>query len=386
MKVHLAYRDVNKVRYWVAEWTEPRPEGGRPKRCTRSLGVTGKTRAAREEARRICDAIAQQMMMPDPGPVLTTADFAAAYLDSVGRSLRPSTMVSYAANITRFTKLYGDLPLKEIRAENIEAFIASLKGLSPASINIALRSLRAMFRRAIVHGHISSSPMAGVPMARVPEKTFPPFLTLEQYWGHVEPVMPSNRFRAACRLAMFSGMRLGEIGALRWQDIDFDLNEIRIESRDGWQTKSGKGRVVPLLDPVRDALTLLPKSHQSVLGVRTGTKKETPDTSTISRMWRELVAKINSDEDLIPPITFHGLRHSYATWLAASGLPLRSLQAVLGHADIATTMIYTHVQPQHLTEQVRGIAQAVGVCGVFCGNGASTGAKMHRNGSRRLAG
>lgn len=366
MKVRLAYRDVNDVRYWVAEWTEPRPEGGRPKRCTRSLGVTGKTRAAREEARRICDTIAQQMTLPEPEPVLTTADFAVSYLESASRSVRESTLASYTAHITRFTDMFGDLPLKDVRAENIEAFIASFNGLKPTTVNIALRSLRAMFRRAIVRGHISMSPMAGVPMARVPERTFPAFITLEQYWRHVEPAMPSHRFRAACRLAMFAGMRRGEIAALRWKDVDLEQNEIRIESRDGWQTKSGKGRVVPLLDPVRDVLTELPKSHPTVLSVRSKTKG-TPDTATITHMWGRLVSKVNRDEELIPPIPFHGLRHSYATWLAASGLPLRSLQAALGHADISTTMIYTHVQPQHLTEQIRGIATAAGICGVFCG-------------------
>ena len=80
------------------------------------------------------------------------------------------------------------------------------------------------------------------------------------------------------------------------------------------------------------------------------------DDNAIGRAWKQTLSDVQTKGQDVPPIPCHGLRHSYATWLATEvGLDLNALQALLGHADISTTMLYAHVQPNLAVEQAKRI-------------------------------
>jgi site-specific recombinase XerD len=81
-----------------------------------------------------------------------------------------------------------------------------------------------------------------------------------------------------------------------------------------------------------------------------------PDGSAIARAWRATVRAVHEETPSVPAIRFHGLRHSFATFMAQKGVPLPILQALLGHANIQTTMIYSHVQPSSAVETARAVA------------------------------
>lgn len=377
MKFHLRWKDVDGVRYYLAEWSEPSNEkGARAKRRTKSLGVHGPISgrgapAARREAElRLVEfereAQKKARELASGGSAITVGEYIDVYLDTIERSIRPKTHLIYQSFLGKFADAYGDMMLADVTPTHIQHFASSLSAYSPTSVHMALRTVRSLFRRAMLTDIITRSPFRGIAFPNIPKRTFPPFLTIEQFETLVMPRIETPRLAAACVLAFYAGLRRGEIAALRWGDIDDERKEIRIESRDDWQTKTGHGRVVPLLPPVQRALAKLPRKSALVLGVTDGAL---PDTSALTRGWIRTIRRINAEREVIPPITFHGLRHSFATWLATSGLPLRSLQAVLGHANIQTTMIYTHIQPHAVVQQVHAIAQNLpDFSGVFSGD------------------
>jgi len=173
------------------------------------------------------------------------------------------------------------------------------------------------------------------------------------------------RDRALLELLYASGLRASELCALRASDLDL---------KKGWLKTFGKGskeRVVPLGESARDAIEnystfARPKLLEARAARRKLEKKEHSARQPAARLFlnergeelsrvslyqivRHHAARANLPEWVSP----HTLRHSFATHLLQGGADLRAIQEMLGHADIATTQIYTHVETQHLRESYR---------------------------------
>lgn len=238
-------------------------------------------------------------------------------------------------------------------------------------MNVALRNLRAVFNDAVRKGLFSETPMRATKMLTVPKKTFPPYITMRQFKTVVLAIVTDQRHHVAFSLAMLAGLRRREIAHLRWDQIDFDAGIISIESRDDFQTKSGRGRVLPLYSSLREELMKLRAQQQAEDDRRSmrkarNTKPELkreyvlqarlriPDGISLNEAWTTYIDRFTEADPSFPRITLHGLRHSFATWLASeAGLNLRALQALLGHAHIETTMVYAHIQPQLAVEAAK---------------------------------
>lgn len=353
MRLYLKWTDKNGERYWyAAQVYQTLDESGRRVRKERwhSLHVKGKNkRRAAERAIHDLEMELQTGRWREEQPI-TVRQFIEMYLASVRSSLRPKTWDMYRHWLSSFAADNLHLRLAELTPVFVERWKMRLsQTYSPASINIALRSLKAALNHAVRQGLIDRSPMIGVRMALVPKRTFPPFITMEQFKTVVLPSVKDQRHRVAFCLAMLAGLRRREIAFLRWDQIDFERSEIRIESNEAFQTKSGHGRVVPLYATLRAELEKLPRSGEYVLRA----KNRRPDDHALSRAWLKVRKRLNG---ALPPIPLHGLRHSFATWLAGEvGLNLKAIQAILGHGDIQTTMLYAHIQPQLAVEQAKRV-------------------------------
>ena len=146
-----------------------------------------------------------------------------------------------------------------------------------------------------------------------------------------------------------TGLRQGELIGLRWRDVDFDARRIRVVSpyvrgEFGDPKSIGSGRSVPMAERVADALrdlrerTLYPRDRELVFcHPETG---KPLDRSKLVRRFKDALRRAD-----VHQITFHELRHTFGTRMAASGTPMRTLQYWMGHADSKTTQIYAHYQP-----------------------------------------
>jgi integrase len=161
------------------------------------------------------------------------------------------------------------------------------------------------------------------------------------------------------RALLFTGCRLGEILGLRWLDVDMRRNVVSIV-----QQKTGKQKTLPIEGEFREVLLALPRSIGAapVFTRPDGRPFATIDVQRAFRIARKL-SGIRSE------LTPHSLRHTFASWLAISGQPLRTIQELLGHADIRMTIRYSHLSPAHLSDAMKTIGP------IAEGNGASVAVK-----------
>lgn len=151
-------------------------------------------------------------------------------------------------------------------------------------------------------------------------------------------------------LSLRAGLRFGEIATLAWSDIDFEHGMLTLRSTN---TKSGRTRHLPLTDDVVAMLKSRPRRNILVFpGQSGGVQAQVSDT--FNRVVEELGFNANI-HDVSQKVVFHTCRHTFASWLVMRGVPLHTVQTLLGHSSIAMTMRYSHLAPDHLRAAVSSL-------------------------------
>lgn len=244
---------------------------------------------------------------------------------------------------------------KSVTAEHITNFLASRKraGLEAASVRLDAVAIRIFFRFLVARQGWPANPAESLSLPR-PEKHLPETLGVEQVRKLVESIEPTDpqgfRDRAMLELLYSSGLRVSELCAARLENLDLDAGFIRVTG------KGSKTRLVPIGNPAASAIRRYLESGRPMLVRRwTGAevflsirgKKLTPQ-----RIWqliKQYAARAGIESKVYP----HLLRHSFATHLLGGGADLRIIQELLGHADISTTQIYTHVEKSGLKSVIK---------------------------------
>lgn len=172
----------------------------------------------------------------------------------------------------------------------------------------------------------------------------PPYLTEEE----LQKVLREVRDLWLKRIVIFAsmtGLRLGELLNLKWEDINLDTKTIIIKSSDNYRVKCGKMRVLPLNKVATDLLTEFP--DRSGLVFR-GKRGGIANGNFVSRKFREVIRSSDLDQRL----HFHSLRHSFASLLVKKGTSLFQVQKLLGHSSSRVTEIYAHLQTSDMHQIV----------------------------------
>jgi integrase/recombinase XerC len=235
--------------------------------------------------------------------------------------------------------------LTQLDAEHLRAFVASehRRGLAPKSLQRRLSACRSFYRWLLRHGRIGASPAAAIRAPKAPRK-LPHVLDADEAARLVE--VPTDvplglRDRALLELFYSSGLRLSELCALRWRDLDL---------ADGLVTVLGKGRKqrsVPVGSHARAALAAWRDAQQPSSDAPIFPGRNGPIGPRAVQLRLRLLAQ---RQGLFKRVHPHLLRHSFASHVLESSGDLRGVQELLGHADIATTQIYTHLDFQHLSK------------------------------------
>ena len=252
--------------------------------------------------------------------------------------------------LTAWAATQGIDDLATVHTEQLRAFIAAehRRGLSPKSLQRRLSACRSCYQWMLKHGRIAASPAAGIRAPKAPRK-LPQVLDVDEAVQLVE--LPTDaplgvRDRAILELFYSSGLRLSELCALRWRDLDLADGLVTVLG------KGGKQRSVPVGSHARKALDDWRGESQGqpdapVFPGRGG--------ATITpRAVQIRLQRLAQRQGLFKRVHPHLLRHSFASHVLESSGDLRGVQELLGHADIATTQIYTHLDYQHLAKVYDG--------------------------------
>jgi integrase len=277
------------------------------------------------------------------------------YLKAMGHP--QSTIKRYVCQVRKFQRWLPVQMLNEVQPYHIKRFRDELgQTLAPGTVNQALCALSSLFAWAVDEAEcLESNPAAKIkrPKISLPppkdltdEEKYQLFRAIEyvgrESWQSDYPSFQQQwmRNRRAIFLALYAGLRISELIALRWSDVDMTRCEVRVVSG-----KGGKHRTVPMHPDLYQELSMaLDKTAQRfVVGKPDGSPISVKTASHIFDQW--LVARGLA-------ITCHQLRHTFATSLMYSGVPLREIQVALGHDSIETTQRYLGVSGAHLQDSI----------------------------------
>lgn len=268
------------------------------------------------------------------------------------RRLSGHTLKAYRRDLTKLVSFFdqrGILLWQGINSHNVRLFAASLNasGLSASSIKRTLSSGRGLANFLIRNGTLKHNPFDDV---RAPkgEKRLPKTLSVDQVVSLVEldvndPL--SYRDKAMLELFYSSGLRLSELCGINLNDLDLSESMLRVRG------KGSKERDLPIGKQANDAIrnwllqrNALPiKDYQALFISKLGSRISTRNVQARVKYW----AKRQGVEINVSP---HMLRHSFASHVLESSGELRAVQELLGHSNISTTQIYTHLDFQHLAQ------------------------------------
>lgn len=267
---------------------------------------------------------------------------------AVERRLSPNTVESYGRDLSQLAAAAAGLEraVELLDRRQLEEVVRQLmaEGRSPRSVARAVACFRGFFRFLVVSGHRQDNPAVDVRAPRA-WKTLPKFLSIEEVdrlIGTPDVSEPRGlRDRAMIELFYATGLRVSEMVSLRQQDLNLES---------GYLTCTGKGRkqrLVPIGDEASAWLERYIKQGRPILLKRRTSPKlfvNARGGAGLTRVGFWKILKEHGRQAGLPrTLSPHVLRHSFATHLLERGADLRAIQMMLGHSDLSTTQIYTHI-------------------------------------------
>ena len=271
------------------------------------------------------------------------------------RSASPRTLANYREALAAYRQWRGEkfAGWRMAVADDFRDYLFTLlkRGLKRATIRLRFAALRSFYKFLVLRRGLGRSPVADVQLPK-PERGLPVVLTVAQIDGLLglplrlaaDPKSPPwLPWRDAAILELFysCGLRISELLALDVRDVDFLGDTVQVLG------KGGKERIVPVGGPAVSAIQRYRQEAAVTSGPLFLSKRRTRITQ---QAVDQLLKKYLRHSDIPFAISPHKLRHSFATHLLDAGADLRSVQALLGHASLSTTQIYTHVTKERLRQ------------------------------------
>ena len=298
-----------------------------------------------------------QRMPAPPGKISLEV---ASFLDyaTVEKGLAPNSIAGYGRDLRKFAGYLHNskLALAQVRREHIRRFLETLyqQGLSARSAARQLAALRHFFQFLVKEGRLATDPAHEVEAPHL-SHSLPKYLNfqeVEALLAQPDSTTPMGlRDRAMLELLYATGMRVSELLSVRWEDFEPNLGIVRCVGKGNKERlipvgKSALSAIESYLGRGRDALAKRSGVPYLFLNQRGGQLSRVGFWKILSAYGRRAGIRVS--------LTPHLLRHSFATHLLERGADLRSIQTMLGHSDISTTQIYTHV----LKERLRQVYQS----------------------------
>ncbi|KPV43519.1 site-specific tyrosine recombinase XerD [Alicyclobacillus ferrooxydans] len=272
---------------------------------------------------------------------------------AVERGLSLNTLDSYRRDLESFFRYLGpEIRAVDVRQIQVIGYLAHLRKLGRANTTVSrnLASIRSFYHFLVREEILEVDPTVNVETPKV-EKRLPKVLTVhqvEQLLNAPDNLTPAGaRDKAMLELLYATGIRVSELVSIQVDDLNLSAGFLRCLG------KGGKERIIPFGEIAQQALLYYINMGRPKLARSKGSRavflNHLGDQMSRQGFWK-LLKKYTQSAGIMVDITPHTLRHSFATHLLERGADLRAVQEMLGHADISTTQIYTHVTRTRLKE------------------------------------
>ncbi|MGB2869783.1 MAG: site-specific integrase [Bacteroidota bacterium] len=279
---------------------------------------------------------------------ISISEFAKSYLAFSATTHAASTQEIFKYAFIDLERTLGDVPLDKISVKEIDMFIAMKRKTSDWTAKRLYLHLASAFEKAVKWGHITKNVFRSVEKPK-PRETQPVYFTKQDFLKLLA-VIQNDDFREFCLTAVSTGLRLGELTSLEWNNLDFARKVIFIRNSATFTTKGRKNRVVPMNEPLLKLLS--ERKQKASCGLVFHSNGVILNRFKVSQRFKQYVREAKLDDKL----HFHSLRHTFATWLVQEGVSIYEVQKLLGHTSIAVTQIYSHLAASELHGAVNKIA------------------------------
>ena len=268
----------------------------------------------------------------------------------VERGLSQNTLIAYENDIVEFFNYFNEIENPEdIKRRNFSEYTMYLanKKTAVSSITRKIASIKGFYRFLSANRIIKSNPALAITSPKIPKK-LPKVVSLNE----IETILKTDMTRkekAVFELLYATGLRVSELTNLQIKNIDFKNNLIKTTG------KGSKDRIVPMGKSAKKAVLSYMEEREFSIKTHLGSDKKidylflNEKFEKISRQW--VYNFIKKQGNLIhKSISPHTIRHSFATHLLENGADLRAVQELLGHQNVVTTQIYTHISKKRLKE------------------------------------
>lgn len=316
----------------------------RGERYTGCIGAVSKTVAKEILAKKKAEAVEGRYELPSKKPSPRLEEFITDYFAYYRANRRPRSVTRHEVSWRAMQPTFGSKRLDEISPFDLERYRRQRKqaGKSDVTINRELAFLRHVYTMAITWGKATENPVKRVRLAR-------------ENNGRIRMLTPEEEVRILSHCspqlmplvvtALHTGFRRSELLSLTWADVDFRRRTITVGAA---YAKNGESRSVPMNEVLTTALKKV-RINTSDNGPVFCSSKDTPYRSFRSAFERAV------REAGVENITFHDLRHTFASRLVMAGVDLPTVKELMGHKDITMTLRYTHLSSDHKQRAVRAL-------------------------------
>ena len=288
---------------------------------------------------------------------VSTADFFEIYLNYCKTNVSNGHFLSIQKHLTNFWETISHrhslLEVSTIDIENFKSIF--LKTTTPKTVNKVLKYIKAMFNRALDWNYLTVNPAQRVKSFKVPKSNIPHCLTIKEIKELLEKCPPW--FYPIIYAFLATGMRRGELIHLRWCDIDMRNHLIHINNQDTFHTKNFLPRTIGLKQKLNETFQDIQSKNSKEFKEENENSDDQfifisseglPYTSSVlQKTWMKVRKELSVNYRL------HDFRHTFCSYLILRGVDIKTVQMLMGHSDVRTTMqIYSHVQTVHLQKAV----------------------------------
>ena len=249
--------------------------------------------------------------------------------------------------VSEFTPDHATLLLQEVTKQRTIPESNRTLVPKPKTVNGFLAVIKSFFNEEVVKGHIVKSPMLHIKNLKV-QKAKPEFFTdeeIKKFFG--QEMEPS--YKLAFQGLLYTGMRIDELSNIHWSDVDLKLKLIKVTRKPGFNPKTANSeRAIPIAEPLYKELCKLQKKKISQTYVFTSVDGKQIRERTLLGMCKRIAIA----SGITGRAFLHKFRHTFATHLVINRVPLERVQKLLGHSSITETLIYAHLIPDDMHDDV----------------------------------